>query len=61
MDLAPRPPPSTVSKLSIFLSFPVRCFSVEFTDEKGGGGGRGAKSYEREKAWPSINHSIFSP
>jgi hypothetical protein len=23
-------------------------------------GGRGAKSYDREKAWPSINHSIFS-
>jgi hypothetical protein len=28
----------------------------------GGGSGRGAKSYEREKDWSSINHSIlFAP
>jgi hypothetical protein len=27
---------------------------------EGGGGGRGAASYESEKAWPSINHSILS-
>jgi hypothetical protein len=27
---------------------------------KGGGGGQGAKSYNREKAWLSINHSILS-
>jgi hypothetical protein len=26
----------------------------------GGGGGRGAKSYDREKVWPSIRHSILS-
>ncbi len=26
----------------------------------GGGGGRGTKSYDREKAWPSIDHSILS-
>ncbi len=25
-----------------------------------GGGGRGAESYYRKKAWPSINHSILS-
>jgi hypothetical protein len=25
-----------------------------------GGGGRGAESYDRKKACPSINHSIFS-
>jgi hypothetical protein len=25
-----------------------------------GRGGRGAKSYDREKAWPSINHPILS-
>ncbi len=25
-----------------------------------GGGGRGAESYDREKAWPSINHTILS-
>ncbi len=34
---------------------------VEFTDGRGGGGdGRGAKSYEREKVWSSINLSVFS-
>jgi hypothetical protein len=27
---------------------------------EGGMGGRGAKSYDREDAWPSINYSIFS-
>jgi hypothetical protein len=31
---------------------------VAFTD--GRGVGRGAKSYDREKAWPSLNHSILS-
>jgi hypothetical protein len=32
-----------------------------FNDGRGGGGGgRGAKSYYREKAWPSINHSIVN-
>ncbi len=28
--------------------------------EMGEGGGRGAKSYDRKKAWSSINHSILS-
>ncbi len=27
---------------------------------EGEGGGRGAKSDDREKAWPSVNHSILS-
>ncbi len=31
---------------------------VELTD--GRGGGRGTKSYDLEKAWPSINYSILS-
>ncbi len=31
---------------------------VELTG--GVGGRRGAKSYDREKAWPSVNHSILS-
>jgi hypothetical protein len=26
----------------------------------GGKGGRGVKSYDREKAWPSTNHSVLS-
>jgi hypothetical protein len=29
--------------------------------EEGGEGGRGAESYERKKAWPSINHFQSSP
>ncbi len=34
---------------------------VKLIDGRGGqGGGRGTKSYDREKAWPSINHSILS-
>jgi hypothetical protein len=35
---------------------------VELTDARGEGGrgGRGAKSYNREKAWPSVNNSILS-
>ncbi len=34
----------------------------ELTDgrEGVGGVGRGSKSFERDEAWPSINHSIFS-
>ncbi len=59
---APCPPPSSpfpFSKLSLFLSLPV-C-PVEYTDGSGGRrGGRGAKSYDRKKACPSINHSILS-
>jgi hypothetical protein len=45
------------------LSFSAYLFvaPVEFTDGRGGGGGgRGAEFYDREKAWPSINHSMLS-
>ncbi len=28
--------------------------------ERGEGGGRGAESYDRKRAWPSINHSVLS-
>jgi hypothetical protein len=62
-DSAPRPSPypsSPASKLSIFLSLPVCRRSVLYWRGGGGAGdGRGAKSYDREKAWPSINHSIL--
>ncbi len=34
---------------------------VELTAGSGGGGGAGAKPYDSEKAWFSINHSIFPP
>jgi hypothetical protein len=43
--------------LSFFISFPVCRRSTKWI---GGGGEGGAKSYDREKAWPSINHSILS-
>jgi hypothetical protein len=58
-DFAPRPPhpPSLVSKLSLFLRLPVfRRSSLR----KGEGGGGGAKSYDGEKVWASINHSVLS-
>jgi hypothetical protein len=32
----------------------------QLADERRVGGGRGAKAYDVEKAWSSINHSIFS-
>ena len=52
-DLAPNPPllPSPLSQ-----SFCV--LPVVLTDERGGGWG-GAKSYDAEKAWSSINHSTL--
>jgi hypothetical protein len=34
---------------------------VDLTDGRGGGGvRRGAESYDRKKAWPSINPSILT-
>jgi hypothetical protein len=59
--LAPRPPfpHSPVSKLSLFFCLLVcRCPS-SLTREVGRDWG-GAKSYDREKAWSSINHWILS-
>jgi hypothetical protein len=54
IGLLPHPLPlSSVSKLSVFLSLPVRA-------SDGGEGRGGAKSYDGEDAWPSINHSILS-
>ncbi len=54
---APITPSSPLSRHKVVsLSF---CLSpVELTDRRGGG--RGAKSYDRRKAWPSINHLILS-
>ncbi len=54
--------PSNVSNLS--LSLPVfLCVSIAVTARSwgrgGGRGGRGTKSYDCQKAWPSINHSIL--
>jgi hypothetical protein len=54
-----RPPPlPAVNKLPQSSCVPP----VELTDERGVGwrGGRGAKTYDRQKTWSSINHSIIS-
>ncbi len=58
-DLAPRPP------LSRQKASPAEHRKTEkkrqVADGGGGGGwggGRGSESYDCEKAWPSINHSI---
>ncbi len=50
-------PPSPVSDLTLFLSITVCCRSSLLTGERGGDG---AKLYDSEEAWPSINHSILS-
>ncbi len=58
-DLAPPTPLShpRVSKLSLYLSFPL-CRRLSLIDGEGSGG---AKSHDAEKAWSSIiNHSIPS-
>jgi hypothetical protein len=53
-DLASHPSPSSISKLPLFLSFPVfRCSSLLKEDGAG-------VTYDGEKAWSSINHSILS-
>jgi hypothetical protein len=52
-SLSPPPPaPSPVSKLSLWSSL--------LTGEGWRGCGVGAKSYDGEKAWSSVNHSILS-
>ncbi len=65
-DSAPRPPFPPLPSASC-LSFSDFCVSpVELTDEIGGEragwglGGKITKSYNREKAWPSIHHSLLS-
>ncbi len=60
-DLPHPLPSSPESKLSLFLSIPGR--GSNLLTEYGEGRGRGgAKSHDREKAWPYINHSIlFDP
>jgi hypothetical protein len=59
----PTPFPPSVNKLSLFLNL-RECHRSSLLMWEGGGGrgegGRRAKPYDREKAWASINHSIFS-
>jgi hypothetical protein len=56
---SPPPSPSPVSKMSLFLIF-LCVAGRDNLRERMGGGGRGARSYDREKAWPSTNNSILS-
>jgi hypothetical protein len=59
----PHPPPLPVSRQLLVSLSQSSCVSqAELTAGKGreGGGGRGAESYDSEKAWPCINHSILS-
>ncbi len=51
--------PSPVSKSSIFLSLPL-CRAGRAYWREGVGGGRGAKLYDSENAWSSINHLKLS-
>ncbi len=58
--LRPPPPPSLPS--ASFLSFSVfRVSPVELTDGAGGCWRGGGGSYDGDKQWSSINHSILSP
>ncbi len=54
----PRCPPPASRQQNVSLSQSFCISSVYLTD--GGGGGRGAESYDRKIAWPSINRSIPS-
>ncbi len=56
---SPPPPPPTASYLS-FSDFLCVAGRSNLLTEEGEGGGRGAKSFDREKAWSSINLSILS-
>ncbi len=58
MRSAPRPPlyPSLPSASCLLSQLHV-CGRLSLQTREGGGGGRGAKLYDGEKAWPSINHS----
>jgi hypothetical protein len=59
--LLAHPLPLLSRQLVVSFSHSSCVSPVELTDERGGrGGGRGAKSYDGEKAWPSINYSILS-
>ncbi len=54
----PIPPPSPVSKLSLFLSLPLCRRPSLYWQERAGV--EPDQSYDRKKAWASINRSILS-
>ncbi len=50
-------PSHPLSRKQAFLNLPVFAGRT-YRQEMEGGGGGGAKSYDVEKAWSSVNHSI---
>jgi hypothetical protein len=58
-NLANSHPSPCVRKLSLFVILPVRS-PPSILPGEGGEGGGGAKSYDGEKAWSSLNHSVLS-
>ncbi len=59
----PRPPPTPLSPRKARPLATHRKTEKERQDaaaRRGEGGGSGADSYDRQKRWPSINHSILS-
>ncbi len=60
-DSAPKPISSPLSHQQVASLSQSSCVSpVQLTDGRGGGGGRGADSYDLKKAWPSVSCSILS-
>jgi hypothetical protein len=51
-------PPSPVSNMSLFLGLSV-CRRSSLLTGEGGGGGQGAKSYDREETGPSISFNTL--
>ncbi len=61
-DLAPHPHPPSPLLFASCLPFSVfLCIAAcrAYWQEWGGGGGGGARSFDGEKAWSAINHSIL--
>jgi hypothetical protein len=59
-DLAPpRPPPPLARQQVVFLSQSFCGSPVELTDGREGVSGGGVETYDGEKTWSSINHSIL--
>ncbi len=59
-DSAPRPPAPSHPSSPVSLSQSSCVSTVKLTDDGGGRCGRGAKSWDRVKAWSSMYHSILS-
>ncbi len=53
-------PPPSVSKLFLFHSLLCVVGRAYWCDRWGRGGGGGARSFDGEKAWSSMNHSVLS-